>query len=154
MPMRSRLFVVMAVMGSSLLFGGWLLGRGLGGPATGPVNGERLFDQVVTHVRRYYVDSVSTPELFDKALTGMMEELGDPLGAEFRKVYGDLSRPGPLRAALTARNDSLLAHGIQPIPQQKAEQLYEHVLALARQTDPAILDEWLPKATPVRFHPF
>ena len=76
--MRSRLFVVMAVLGSSLLFGGWLLRRGLSSSTSGPVDGERLFDQVVTHVRRYYVDSVSTPDLFDKALTGMMEELGDP----------------------------------------------------------------------------
>jgi len=78
MSMRSRLFVVMAVLGSSLLFGGWLLRRGLSSSTSGPVDGERLFDQVVTHVRRYYVDSVSTPDLFDKALTGMMEELGDP----------------------------------------------------------------------------
>lgn len=78
MPMRSRLFVVMAVMGSSLVFGGWLLGRGLRSGTHGPVDGERLFDQVVQHVRRYYVDSVSTADLFDKALVGMMDELGDP----------------------------------------------------------------------------
>jgi len=76
--MRSRLFVVMAVMGSSLVFGGWLLGRGLRSGTHGPVDGERLFDQVVQHVRRYYVDSVSTADLFDKALVGMMDELGDP----------------------------------------------------------------------------
>lgn len=76
--MRSRLFVVMAVMGSSLLFGGWLLGRGLRSSTGGPVDGEHLFDQVVSHIQRYYVDSVSPPEMFDKALTGMMEELGDP----------------------------------------------------------------------------
>ena len=75
MSMRSRLFVVMAVLGSSLLFGGWLLRRGLSSSTSGPVDGERLFDRVVTHVRRYYVDSVSTPDLFDKALTGMLEEL-------------------------------------------------------------------------------
>lgn len=77
MSMRSRLFVVMAVLGSSLLFGGWLLGRGMRGAAA-PVTGEHLFDQVVAHVSRYYVDSVSTADLFDKALNGMLEELGDP----------------------------------------------------------------------------
>lgn len=78
MPLRSRLLVVMAVLGSSLLFGGWLLGRGMRTGSASPPDGERLFEQVVSHVRRYYVDSVSTPELFDKAMQGMLEELGDP----------------------------------------------------------------------------
>jgi len=84
MPLRSRLLVVMAVLGSSLLFGGWLLGRGMRGGSTGLPDGERLFDQVVSHVRRYYVDSVSTPELFDKAMQGMLEELGDPYSLYLR----------------------------------------------------------------------
>lgn len=75
--MRSRLFVVMAVLGSTLLFGGWLLGRGLRGRVA-PVSGEHLFDQVMAHVSRYYVDSVSTADLYDRALNGMLEELGDP----------------------------------------------------------------------------
>jgi len=86
MPLRSRLLVVMAVLGSSLLFGGWLLGRGMRGGSASPPDGERLFEQVVSYVQRYYVDSVSTPELFDKAMQGMLEELGDPhslyLGAD------------------------------------------------------------------------
>jgi len=77
MSTRSRLLVVMAVLGSSLLFGGWLLSRGMAG-AVSPVRGERLFDEVVAHVQRYYVDSVSTPQLFERAMTGMLEELGDP----------------------------------------------------------------------------
>lgn len=47
-------------------------------PGVTPVAGERLFDQVLTHVSRFYVDSISTSALFDKALDGMLEELGDP----------------------------------------------------------------------------
>jgi carboxyl-terminal processing protease len=78
MPLRSRLLVVMAVLGSSLLFGGWLLGRGMQGGLASPPNGDRLFDQVLSHIRRNYVDSLTTPELFDKAMNGMLEELGDP----------------------------------------------------------------------------
>lgn len=74
--MRSRLLVVMTVLGSSLLFGGWLLGRGMQPPAGR--NGERLFDEVVEHVQRYYVDTVSQPAIFEKAMVGMLEELGDP----------------------------------------------------------------------------
>ena len=75
--MRSRLFVVMAVLGSSLLFGGWLFARGMRSDA-GPRNAEHLFDEVMTHVRKFYVDSVSSPDLFGKATTGMLVELGDP----------------------------------------------------------------------------
>lgn len=78
MPLRSRLLVVMAVLGSSLLFGGWLLGRGMRSGMAARPNGERLFEQVVSHVRRYYVDSIPTPDLFQKAMQGMLEELGDP----------------------------------------------------------------------------
>ncbi len=86
MPIRSRLFVVMAAMGSSLVFGGWLLGRGLRSGAHGPVDGERLFDQVVQHVRRYYVDSVSTADL--------LNDVGDlyAAGADAFSDVGDLSR--------------------------------------------------------------
>ncbi len=74
--MRSRLLVVMSVLGSSLLFGGWLLSRGMARQVG--LSGEQLFDEVVSHVQRFYVDSVSQPELFEKALTGMLDELGDP----------------------------------------------------------------------------
>ncbi|MEP7383546.1 MAG: S41 family peptidase [Gemmatimonadota bacterium] len=74
--MRSRLLVVMTVLGSSLLFGGWLLSRGMQHEAR--PNGERLFDEVFSHVRRYYVDSIAQPELFEKAMNGMLAELGDP----------------------------------------------------------------------------
>ena len=77
MNIRSRLVVVLAVLGSSVLFGGWLLGRGMRGGGS-PFARARLFDDVLTHVGRFYVDSVSQPELFEKALNGMLEELGDP----------------------------------------------------------------------------
>jgi carboxyl-terminal processing protease len=38
----------------------------------------RLFDNVVSHIQRNYVDSIPTSVLFEKALAGMLEELGDP----------------------------------------------------------------------------
>ncbi|MEO6445097.1 MAG: S41 family peptidase [Gemmatimonadaceae bacterium] len=85
MSISSRLVLVFAVLGSSLLFGGWLLGRGMRDTAS-PYARAHLFEDVLTHVERYYVDSVPASELYDKAMTGMLEELGDPhtlyLGAD------------------------------------------------------------------------
>ena len=76
--MRSRLFVVLAILGTSIVTGGWLLGRGMRSADANPYAGAKLFDQVVSHIERYYVDSVPPGEIFDKSLVGMLEELGDP----------------------------------------------------------------------------
>src|SRR5215204_1733733 len=74
--MRSRAFVVLGVLSTALVTGGWFFERGLdnGSSVTGP----RLFDQVMTHIERYYVDSVSTSDLYGKAIDGMLGELHDP----------------------------------------------------------------------------
>jgi carboxyl-terminal processing protease len=74
--MRSRAFVVLGVLSTALVTGGWLFERGLdnGSSITGP----RLFDEVMTHIERYYVDSVSTSDLYGKAIDGMLDELHDP----------------------------------------------------------------------------
>ncbi len=84
----------------------------------------------------------------------LLQQLGDPLGQEYIARYGRSPKWGELKGLLDARNQSLLAHGITPIRQDKAEKLYEHVKALADIADPAIFAEWLPKAEPIHFRPF
>ena len=74
--MRSRAFVVLMVLSTALVTGGWLVSRGLDGATS--VSGPRLFTEVMAHVQRYYVDSVSTQELYGKAIDGMLDELNDP----------------------------------------------------------------------------
>jgi carboxyl-terminal processing protease len=74
---RSRAVVALGILSGALVSGGWLLGRGFSNPATN-VQRERLFDNVLMHIQRHYVDSISTGVLFEKAMTGMLEELGDP----------------------------------------------------------------------------
>ena len=77
--MRSKAVVVMASLTAALLTGGWMVGRGLQGQRSPSVgNGARLFDEVVAHVQRFYVDSAAADSLYTKALTGMVRELGDP----------------------------------------------------------------------------
>jgi carboxyl-terminal processing protease len=75
--MRSRALVALAALGMAIVTGGWLLGRGMRGGES-PFAREKLFDAVLAHVERFYVDSMSEPELYAKALSGMLEELGDP----------------------------------------------------------------------------
>jgi carboxyl-terminal processing protease len=75
--MRARAIVVATVLGTSLASGGWLLGRGFQGSASGPPSAQ-LFDAVAAHVKRYYVDSMSDSVLYDKAVLGLLQELDDP----------------------------------------------------------------------------
>jgi carboxyl-terminal processing protease len=60
----------------SFLSGGWLLQRGTG---IGNVYQQaRLFDDVLSHVSAYYVDSLGETDLYQKATRGMLEQLKDP----------------------------------------------------------------------------
>lgn len=75
--MRSRAVVVAAVLGTAFVTGGWLVHRGAVG-ADGDYDRAHLFDNVMRHVSRYYVDSLSEGVLYEKAVTGMLRELKDP----------------------------------------------------------------------------
>jgi carboxyl-terminal processing protease len=77
--MRSRAIVVAAVLSSALVSGGWLMEHE--GAARAPLDasaGARLFDEVLAHVRRDYVDTLSDSLLYRKAVTGVLGELHDP----------------------------------------------------------------------------
>jgi carboxyl-terminal processing protease len=74
--MKQRWGMIGLVSVISFLSGGWLLQRG-----TGPGNvyqQARLFDDVLSHVSAYYVDSLGETDLYQKATRGMLEQLKDP----------------------------------------------------------------------------
>lgn len=76
--MRSRAIVVAAVLSSALVSGGWLVERG---GRTVPRDAKaqaRLFDEVLQHLRRDYVDTLADSLLFRRAAAGVIEELHDP----------------------------------------------------------------------------
>jgi len=73
---RTRVWIVLALCAAAMLTGGQLLRRALGG--RGGVSGTRLFDQVLGHVERNFVDSLDADELYRRAASGMVEELHDP----------------------------------------------------------------------------
>jgi carboxyl-terminal processing protease len=75
----------------SFLTGGWFL-QGQSGEGRDVYQKARLFDQIVRYVAEYYVDSLEVNELYDMAIDGMFDQLGDPytsfLGPE---AFGELS---------------------------------------------------------------
>ena len=75
--MRSRAIIVLAALGGAIVSGGWLLQRGTH-TGVSVFDRARLFDDVMTHVSRYYVDSIPESDLYRKAVDGMIAELGDP----------------------------------------------------------------------------
>ena len=77
--MRSKAIVVAAVLSSALVSGGWLMEREGGVRAPLDANaGARLFDEVLAHVRRDYVDTLPDSLLYRKAVSGVLGELHDP----------------------------------------------------------------------------
>ena len=75
--MNARTLTVAAALGTSLVGGGWVIGRGLNTRETSFTNA-RLFDTVVEHVKHYFVDSIADSTLYEHAMIGMLRELGDP----------------------------------------------------------------------------
>ncbi|UCD22998.1 MAG: S41 family peptidase [Gemmatimonadota bacterium] len=86
-----RVLLVSAVVTLAFVSGGWLLQ----GPQTGGAQAyerERLFEEVLSHVARYYVDTVTTSDLYDMAIEGMLDRLNDPYTAFLRpEVYEELN---------------------------------------------------------------
>ncbi|MGE5099553.1 MAG: S41 family peptidase, partial [Deltaproteobacteria bacterium] len=76
--MRSRGLFVAAVLSSALVSGGWLVERGLSGAAPGGREGGRLLQEVIGHVSRDYVDTLSDSTLYARAAEGLVDELHDP----------------------------------------------------------------------------
>ena len=75
--MRQRWGVIALVAVLSFFTGGWLLQRGAA--RDGDVYQQaRLFDDVLSHVSAYYVDSIPQGDLYQKATTGLLEQLKDP----------------------------------------------------------------------------
>jgi carboxyl-terminal processing protease len=76
--MKSRAIVAAAVLSSALVSGGWLMQRG-GRAAPRDVRAQaRLFDEVLQHLRRDYVDTLADSLLYRRAAAGVIGELHDP----------------------------------------------------------------------------
>ena len=95
--MRSRAVIVAAVLGVALVSGGWLMQAGYDG-AGSHVASAHLFDEVLQRVQNFYVDTVPQPELYRKAVDGLLLELHDP-----HSVYLPPERLAKLNESTTGR---------------------------------------------------
>lgn len=89
--MRQQRFWVTVLVGLVAFFsGGWLVQRGMQRGAN-VYQKARLFDDVLTYVAEYYVDTLNAADLYDLAIDGFLKELNDPYTSFLReKDYRDL----------------------------------------------------------------
>ena len=79
MKLRSSWTVPVAGLFAVLASGGWLLQE-----SAGPSASDALLETVVRRVSDNFVEEVSAQELYDKAIDGLLFELGDPYAAFIR----------------------------------------------------------------------
>ena len=61
----------------ALVIGGWLIQRGMG-RSDAVVMEARLLDEIVDYIADLYVEEVDREQLYEYAIEGILEELGDP----------------------------------------------------------------------------
>src|SRR3982751_4802886 len=82
--MKPRGIVTIAVLSCAIVSGGWLVQRGLlsgrtlGAAGRAPVDGARLYQQVLERVEQAYVDTSAIQNIYRKSVDGLLLELGDP----------------------------------------------------------------------------
>src|SRR5688572_766055 len=77
MATRRSIIAPAVVLIAAVVTGGWLLQRGVGQEQNVYFQ-VRLFEEVVDHVANQYVEGVDKGELYQSAIDGLLEQLGDP----------------------------------------------------------------------------
>ena len=96
--MQSKGVVAAAVLVGALVTGGWLIERGGHGAPRDVQAQAKLFDEVLQHLRRDYVDTLTDSTLYRRAVAGLVAELHDP-----HSVYLDPLRLRRLEESTTGR---------------------------------------------------
>ncbi len=78
---RFRLLPSAVLVAAAILAGGWIIGRALNSESREAREGAQLLQTVMDHVRDGYVEEVDEEMLWQQALVGMIDELGDPNSA-------------------------------------------------------------------------
>ena len=76
--MKNRSIATAAVLSSVLVTGGWLVERGSRSPTNDLASRVHLFEEVMQHVRRDFVDTLADSTLYRHAIDGALRELHDP----------------------------------------------------------------------------
>jgi carboxyl-terminal processing protease len=119
MKLKRTVVAPAMVAGVALVSGGWLLQNGVGGQQS-VYERARIFDEVINYVESRYVEPHTSADLYQKAVEGLLTELGDPhttfMSAE---QYADLHRQtsgeyGGLGIQISSRDGWVTAVAILP----------------------------------------
>lgn len=124
--MRSKAVLVASVLGTALVSGGWLMQMGFTGRTLHVYERARLFDEVMDHVARNYVERLPERDLYGRATRGVLRELHDP-----HSVYLSSERLARLTESTTGKYQGIgveldVRDGwvtvVSPLPGTPAEQ--------------------------------
>src|SRR6266850_4973687 len=101
---RHKGSVVAVVVLAALVSGAWFLQRQTE-PEGSVYQQARLFEDVLAHVSDYYVDSLDERQLYQMAIDGMLDQLGDP--------YSVFLKPDDFRQLSEATTGNYSGLGIQ-----------------------------------------
>jgi len=114
--MRRASWLAVFLLGAGLGTGAWLLRRAAA-PVV-PLVPTRLFEQVMAHVRRFGVDSLTESELYRRAADGLLWELDDEQATlvPTRTSVAEFDRPDPggLGLLLATRDGVARVLGVLP----------------------------------------
>jgi carboxyl-terminal processing protease len=119
MKLKRTVVAPALVAAVALVSGGWLLQQDVGGQQS-VFQRARLFDEVIEYVRGRYVEPHSEEDLYQKAVEGLLTELGDPHTTFMtREEYADLHRQttgeyGGLGIQISSRGGWVTAVSILP----------------------------------------
>ncbi len=122
--MNRKWMLVSAMAGVALVTGGWLLQRD-SSPQGSVYQQARLFDDVLSRVADFYVDSLDERQLYQMAIDGLLDQLRDPYSTflkpdDFHALTEQTSGEyGGLGIQIDVRNGWITV--IAPLPDTPAE---------------------------------
>ena len=121
---RSRVIVTSLIAVVAFISGGWFMQQE-SRSSTSVYQQARLFDDVLSHVADYYVDSLDERTLYRMAIDGMLDELKDPYtgfldGRELRSLNEQTTgNYGGVGLQIEYRDNAIVVVG--PLPDSPAE---------------------------------
>ncbi len=122
---RHRVILVTSVVAVvAFLSGGWFMQQGSRSDES-VYQRARLFDDVMSHINDYYVDTLDESQLYNMAITGMVKELHDPYSVFLagRDLSGlnevTTGNYGGLGIQIEVRDNAIVV--VAPLPDSPAE---------------------------------
>ena len=119
MKLKRTVIAPALVAGVALVSGGWLLQQGSAGQQN-VFQRAQIFDEVLRYVQNRYVDEHSEADLYQKAIEGMLQGLGDPhttfmTGDEYAQLHLQTTGEyGGLGIQIAPREGYITAVGVLP----------------------------------------